>query len=199
MGLLDLVEPEMRIARENSANASGEFIMLAVAALMNGRYQDALRIWKESGQPLSGWYAAHALFHTGDTERSLALLSGTHDPSIDGMRRDAARAGILAALGRRAEAQHVLTPLLAGNYRDHHLAQLVGVAHAQLGNPTEATRWLRRAADWGFRCYPWYATDGLLKPLRQDAGFRRLLEELRISWENDKARYGSRAVVSATP
>ena len=48
----------------------------------------------------------------------------------------------------------MLYPLVARDYRDHHLAHLVGAAYAQLANPMEAVKWLRRAADWGFAPTP---------------------------------------------
>jgi hypothetical protein len=64
---------------------------------------------------------------------------------------------------------------------DHHLAYSVGAAYAQLGMIDESTAWLQRAAATGFSCGPWFARDPLLAPLRVNAGFRRLLDQLRSS------------------
>jgi len=39
--------------------------------------------------------------------------------------------------------------------------------------------WLRRAADSGFPCYPWFASDPLLTPLRDDPAYQSLLKKMR--------------------
>jgi hypothetical protein len=49
---------------------------------------------------------------------------------------------------------------------DHHVAYSTVVAYAQLGQLEEALRWLSRAVDSGFPCYPWFEQDPLLEPLR---------------------------------
>jgi len=61
---------------------------------------------------------------------------------------------------------------------DHHVASSLGAAYAQLGNLAEARRWLRTSADTGFPCWPWFASDPLLAPLRDTAEFKEWLEEL---------------------
>jgi len=50
-------------------------------------------------------------------------------------------------------------------------------------------QWLERAVTSGFPCYPWYARDPLLAPLRADPDFDRLLNELRLTSERARARY----------
>ena len=50
-------------------------------------------------------------------------------------------------------------------------------------------RWLRKAVDYGFPCYPWYARDPLLDPLRGDAEFQRFLEDVRQRTEAARKRY----------
>ncbi|MBP1607726.1 MAG: hypothetical protein H6Q08_3100, partial [Acidobacteria bacterium] len=62
--------------------------------------------------------------------------------------------------------------------------------YAQLGQPGEAVRWLRRARDTGWPCYPWYAIDPLLRPLENVDDFRSFMSEFRQSWEAARARYG---------
>ena len=73
----------------------------------------------------------------------------------------------------------------------HHVAYSIGAAHAQLGDPRTAVRWLERAAATGFPCYPWYGRDPLLAPLQSDSGFRRLLNELRVSTDRARRRYAA--------
>jgi len=72
---------------------------------------------------------------------------------------------------------------------NHHVANSLGAAYAQLRQHEEALRWLRRAADTGLPCYPWYARDPLLDPLRGDAQFQRFLEDVRKRTEAARKRY----------
>jgi len=76
--------------------------------------------------------------------------------------------------------------LLAGVRR---VADSLGTAHAELGRPREAVTWLRTAADGGFPCYPWFATDPLLEPIRRDPGYQQFITELRARFETTRARY----------
>jgi hypothetical protein len=72
---------------------------------------------------------------------------------------------------------------------DHHVAYSIGVAYAQLRDPANAVRWLRTAAETGFRCYPWYTRDPLLAPIRSDATYRAFEDELKQQWERARALY----------
>jgi hypothetical protein len=69
---------------------------------------------------------------------------------------------------------------------DHHVAYSLGAAFAQLGQADESIAWLQRAADTGFPCYPWFARDTLLTPVRQHPSFVRLLENLRGAFERQR-------------
>jgi hypothetical protein len=53
-------------------------------------------------------------------------------------------------------------------------------------------KWLAEAARTGLPCYPWYARDPLLDPLRNDAQFQQFLGEQRSTWRAYAARYGSK-------
>jgi tetratricopeptide (TPR) repeat protein len=108
---------------------------------------------------------------------------------------------LLAALrgdaeGARREAQATTENERAfGHF--HHAQYDLGCVFALLGEPDEALRWLRAAADNGFPCAPQYAGDPLLRSLRgdprfaaflngledQQAAYRRLYDELRAASE----------------
>lgn len=94
-----------------------------------------------------------------------------------------------ARRGDRAKAEDFIARVAAGNYLDHHVAYSVGAAYAQLRNPVQARRWLERAVNTGFSCYPWYARDALLDPVRGDPGVRQFMDRLEQSWEDAKVRY----------
>jgi serine/threonine-protein kinase len=184
MGLLDLVAKEVRSAKENNPSANVGDGLSSATALWDGRYADAVGT--------EGAYSAHAFFYLNQPERAISMLTKWHTPTVNGRRADAGRACFLAALGRKAEAQELLTTITSTTYKDHHLAYSIGAALAQLGNMPEAIRWLRKAVDEGFVCYPWYARDPMLKPLSGDAEFQRMMQQMRATWEQNKARYGSK-------
>jgi hypothetical protein len=58
-----------------------------------------------------------------------------------------------------------------------------------LGQPEQAASWLTKAMETGFPCYPWFERDPLLDPVRQDPRVRRVLTQVRQSWEAAKSRY----------
>ena len=85
----------------------------------------------------------------------------------------------MAAQGEGRGARLLIDRVLAGEYRDHHVAYSLGASFAQLGDEDEAIKWLRTAADTGFPCVPFFERDPLLEPLRQRAQFAELLAYVR--------------------
>jgi hypothetical protein len=88
-----------------------------------------------------------------------------------------------AAIGMHNEAQAHIVDIMRGSELDHHVAYSVGAALAQLGDVNASLRWLTRAADTGFPCYPWFERDSLLDPLRKHPQFVELLGRLRTAHE----------------
>ena len=104
-------------------------------------------------------------------------------------RAHATLASFLAARKERAQAEAQLRKVSENSYMDHHVAYALGAAYTQLGDHTKAREWLARAADTGLPCYPWYARDPLLEPLRADREFQSFMTGLQKRWESAKARY----------
>jgi len=71
------------------------------------------------------------------------------------------------------------------------VAYSLGTAYAQLARPGEAVTWLRTAADGGFPCFPWFAADPLLEPIRRDLGYLQFIADLRARFDQARARYSS--------
>jgi Tfp pilus assembly protein PilF len=132
-----------------------------------------------------------AVFYQGDHARSEALLERAirTDSAPMVARNGAALASVLAARGKRARAEKLIDTVLAGPYKDHHVYNSLGAAYAQLGQPDQALRWLRKAVDTGLPCHPWYARDPLLDPLRGDPKFKRFLEDVGKITEEARRRY----------
>ena len=198
LGLLDLVSPEMRAAHENNPGPNTEDVgVLAAAALWDGRFRDVEDVVRRAqgvGAVLKpDLYLAQAWFHLGRIAPAEAMAADLHADTAGGKVADAVRASFLAARGQRRAAEQLLSSATARELKSHHLDYAVAETYAQLGNQAQAVQWLRRAADTGFVCYPWYARDPLLKPLRLDPAFERFEQELRKSWEAAKIRFGSHA------
>ena len=123
--------------------------------------------------------------------RAEAMLSELHASTVSGRSADAVRASFLAADGHKTEAGELLRTVVSADVKEHHGNYSIGATYAQLGDHASALRWLKRSASEGFVCYPWYARDPLLNPLRHDPEFRQLLQDLRNNWEAAKARFRS--------
>jgi thioredoxin-like negative regulator of GroEL len=145
---------------------------------------------KRTNAPAIQQYLGLASFYRGDRQRAQEILAGVRRP--DGQpdtRSQASLAGVLAASGRRADAEKSIRAVIDSGYMDHHVAYALGAAQAQLGRPTDAVKWLRAAADTGFACYQWMERDTLLDPIRADQGFQALLAVLRADYASSRTRY----------
>jgi DNA-binding winged helix-turn-helix (wHTH) protein/Tfp pilus assembly protein PilF len=61
----------------------------------------------------------------------------------------------------------------------HHAAYFAASAWARMGRAQEAVESLREAAETGFPCYPLFARDTNLDPIRQDPGFQAFLADMQ--------------------
>ncbi|PYR63416.1 MAG: hypothetical protein DMF91_03540 [Acidobacteria bacterium] len=197
LGLFDAIERELQEGLANNPDNRVEPMRVrGVTALFSGRFSEAAGLLQEvdrlSRVPRSEWYLAQALYYAGERERAETLLEKvSRSSSASGVARaQATLASLLAARGQRGEAQKLLQTTTDGGYMDHHVAYSVGATYAQLGRRGEALRWLRDASNSGFPCYPWFARDPLLQPLRAESDFQQFLEELRRSVDAARERYG---------
>ena len=198
LGLLEAADRDLREGLEVNTENRNRIELLrtqAIVALLNGEYARASSLLEEAqrlnGKPLFDVYLAQAHYYQGGASHAEELLGELRRSSSASAvaRAQAALASFLAARGSRTKAEESLHAVIAGGYMDHHAAYSVGAAYAQLGQRSEALLWLRKAADTGFPCYPWYARDPLLQPLGGDLEFQRFMAGLQKSWESAKARY----------
>jgi serine/threonine protein kinase/tetratricopeptide (TPR) repeat protein len=163
-------------------------------ALLEGNFEDAVLLLDEAlglSRSAAEWWLTQAYYYTGRRDHAEVMLQAlAMSPTAQSMRRSQATlASFLAARGERARARQLIDEVTGGTYMDHHVAYSLGAAHSQLGQPAEARRWLAQAAETGFPCYPWYARDPLLNPLRHDPAFQAFLAGLREKWNATRARY----------
>lgn len=169
---------------------------LETVALAAGRYVEAIALFQDvqrlSDRPVADLWLAQAYFYAGNValaERLAAALVA-RGSGASASRASAALASFLAYRGDRERAFE-LVRRAEGGLVDHHVAYSLGAAHAQLRQPGEAVRWLRTAVLTGFPCYPWFARDPLLDPIRGEAAFRALLTELKVAWQRERDRFAA--------
>jgi TolB-like protein len=195
VGLLDeaLEEVEKELAI-NPGSWAG--LRTGQALLYQGKAAEALRVLRgipvEVNPAIVGFHSGLALFQLGRIEEAAAegerILASYPDDS----------SGILAALqamtsaasGDAAAAEAKIRIAIekgAGFGHFHHTAYGIGSAYALMHRPRESVHWLETAAQVGFPCYPLFANDRTLDPIRGDREFEQLLSRLKGEWERRKA------------
>jgi DNA-binding winged helix-turn-helix (wHTH) protein/TolB-like protein len=161
----------------------------AIIALWSGDYLPARVHFDEVSRmgdvSMGGTYLALSYYHSGNVDQGLKVLHSLAEASSasTASRAGAVLASILASREQLAESRLHLERVLKREYRDHHVAYNLGTAYAQLGDATEAIRWLRTAADTGLPCPILFERDPLLEPLRTESKFGELLAYVRAKRE----------------
>lgn len=152
--------------------------------LYRGLYDEAMReIDKgaeiEPNHPMIRIFRSAILFYRGDKAEGIKLMEEVlrENKEMDGIR--SLYAIYLANVGRRDEASEQLTEKARGLAKaDHDMAYWMTSANAQLGNLDEAFYWMERAIKLGNENKPWYETDKMLAPLREDPRFAEILNKI---------------------
>jgi DNA-binding winged helix-turn-helix (wHTH) protein/TolB-like protein len=193
LGLFDEAASEGRAAARLNPGHSVEAERLEVALqLFEGHFDQAIRL----AEPLIGHldfsavpqYLGLARYYAGDPAASRAMLGSVMRRGAPDTRAQASLASIEAATGMESAARSRIAAILRGADLDHHVAYSLGAAFAQLRDPGASLTWLERAAETGFPCYPWFARDPLLDPLRSTPRFVQLLGRLETAHEGARRR-----------
>lgn len=98
-----------------------------------------------------------------------------------------AELALLRALqGKHAEAQEIVPRVLAlvqKNRSYHHFTYTIARVYALGGMAAEAAKWLDETVQWGFPCYPMFAQDDFLDPVRESPELRVVLTNLKARWD----------------
>jgi TolB-like protein len=194
LGLFDAAHAaaSKAIALNPEGNVETHRLFIALS-LFRGRFEEAAKGAEElvsrSDAPVIRMYLGQANFYLGKQQEAADLLAGVRRGNEPDIRSQAALAAVLAATRQADAAQKVVSQVERSESIDHHVAYSLGTALAQLARPREAVKWLRVAADGGFPCYPWFAADPLLEPVRRDLAYQQLLSELQGRFEAARARY----------
>ena len=196
LGLFDNMADEALASRRINPLGNVEIARLEVAAsLFAGSYaqarDQALAMLARTDAPVIRNYLGLAQHYAGDTTSARTTLAGVQRGGRPDVRSQAALAGVEAAAGDKAAARARIVAIERGPYMDHHVAASLAAAWAQLGDPQASVTWMERAAASGFACYPWFARDPLLDPVRNDPAVIQLLERLRREHDREAARYAA--------
>jgi len=183
LGLFDQARDEGRRARALNPSPPVEMTRLEVAIdLFDGNFaaaaDRAADLLQRTDAPVVRHYLGLARFYLGNPAEARDMLASAVLGGQPDVRAQASLASIEAVGGLRTEARARALAIERGPYMDHHVAYSLGAAWAQLGDPTAGIRWLKQAADTGFPCYPWFARDPLLEPLRRESAYKELMARL---------------------
>jgi eukaryotic-like serine/threonine-protein kinase len=192
IGLLDDAMREVHEAmRLNPANTLAHF-REGVVFLYKGLYDDALNVFRHTPdgfQPsLLAFQSADALFHLGRKDDARATLDAyirANPEDIGGMNN-----AMLAVLAADRRDLPLMSSLISkaqekgkGFGHFHHTAFTIARAYALVGQAPEAVKWLEQTAADGYPCYPVFAQDSALDPIRRDVAFQQFLSVQHARWE----------------
>ena len=158
----------------------------AQALLWMGKDEDALAILLSIPGPvlpeLVEANSAFALLRLGRREEAwvqlrLALRKYPNDPSgaLPGLE------AMLLAESEPLKAQELIEKVAKRKAVNpaHHAAYFAACAWARMRRAQEAVQYLREASETGFPCYPLFAHDPNLDPIRQDPRFQAFLADMQ--------------------
>jgi TolB-like protein/Flp pilus assembly protein TadD len=196
LGLLDKAVDEFRKALSIDPGNYGATRRIGLALVYQGRYEDGLSLIRQvppqSNQSLWNYQVAWALLYLGRNEEATTLIERylRAHPEDRGGVVTSTRAILFAKTGdaRRAE-EDVRTAIQKGKgfVHFHHTAYNIASVYALLNQPARAVYWLRHAAESGWPCYPYFASDPNLDHIRSDADVVAFMKELKSQWEHYRA------------
>jgi serine/threonine protein kinase len=196
IGLLDWSAEEIHKGLNKSEQNKVEALRTqGIVALMSGKYPESIRKLEEvrrlSDTPISDPYLGLAYYYNQEHQKAIDTLKdlANSKSASASARAKSALASFYAATDKKQEAQELIDSVITANFVDHHVAYSIGAAFAQLGQKDKALDWLGRAVDSGFPCYPMYANDPLLQPLKTDQGFQHFLQNLSTTMQSARTRY----------
>lgn len=133
----------------------------------------------EPNHPMVRIFRSSVLFYSGKKDEAIKLMAEVleNNPQMDGIRP--MMAIFLAHTGKKDEARAQLTEEAKSLAKaDHDMAYWISSASAQLGEIDQAFYWLERAIKLGNENKPWFESDRMLAPLRQDPRFQELMNKI---------------------
>jgi len=169
---------------------------LGIIQIYRGEYEQGLATIRQAGPEtnpaLWSYQVAWALLYLGRQSEAALFMEQylrAHPEDVGGLMRST-RAILRAQLGDAAGAEADIRRAIVsgrGFVHFHHAAYNIASTYAMLGRAGPAVVWLRRAADDGWPCYPYFANDPNLDAIKQDPRYVTFMEELKARWERYQA------------
>jgi len=140
----------------------------------------------EPDNPIYSFYLGHILIWRGREEEAYHIAVNMNRLDPDGGMGQALKFITSAITGRTDEAINAVTPSTKQwIWMDFHLPWLMAEGNSILREKNEAIRWLERAVEKGFFNYPMLnEKDPLLNNIRNEPGFKDLMNKIKHKWEN---------------
>ena len=137
---------------------------------------------------LWGMQYAYALFQLDRKEDAAMRVREflKQCPEDSGGNLTAMQALLAAAAGDRVLAEQKIQHAIQigeGYQHFHHTAYIIGAAYAVMNQPEPAVRFLQKAAEEGFPCYPMFERDRNLNNLRSNPHFVQFLTDSKKQWD----------------
>ena len=198
IGLLDQGLDAAQKAVAISPNNSLARLRVGVMFNYQFKFEEALGVFntvpKEDSPSNWAYQTGWALFQSGKKDQARALVREylTKYPDDVGGAVTSLEAILLADAGEERQAEERIERAAEigkdfGHF--HHTAYYIASAYALMNRPEMALKWLKRAAEDGFPCYPLFEKDPALDHLRKDERFIAFMAELKPRWEGYQSEF----------
>jgi tetratricopeptide (TPR) repeat protein len=183
----------------NPTNTAAQF-RIGQTLLFQGKYEQALTAFRsipKEANPRVGYHRAMAELHLGRREAAAAIAEeffAAYPEDADGGLLTCFQAMLAAQAGDKKQAESKIRSAIEkgeGFGHFHHTAYGIACAYSLMKKIEPAMKWLQRAADDGFPCYPLFERDPFLDNLRKDPRSIDLMAKLKKQWEYYQTRLSS--------
>lgn len=139
------------------------------------------------------FYRGLGYYYTGDETRAAVFFERANQLDSAPIISQIGMAFRLKIAGKERDGLELLRAaerkIEAGGASDGEINYKLAQAYAVLNDMASALRLLRRSVSQGFFCYPYFASDPLLKNLRAENEFNAILEQARQRHEDFKRKF----------
>jgi TolB-like protein/Flp pilus assembly protein TadD/tRNA A-37 threonylcarbamoyl transferase component Bud32 len=182
MGRHDEAYAEIERARQISPQSAVIATAVANVLFLAGKFDEAVKQCRKALELDPGAVAAHTVLRwayelKGMHNEALAAFEQERSFAGDTPTTHAKRAHVLAAIGKREEAQAILNEIISKRNQNWVTAYEIAIIYTWLGDFDNAFRWLAQAEREHAVGFTFVRVDPHLARLRSDPRFRDLLRE----------------------
>ncbi|HXS02428.1 MAG TPA: protein kinase [Pyrinomonadaceae bacterium] len=182
MGRHDEAYAEIERARQISPQSAVIATAVSNVLFLAGKFDDAVAQCKKSLELDAGAVAAHTILRwayelKGMHNEAMAAFEQERSFAGDTPTTHAKRAHVLAAIGKREEAQAILNEIISKRHQNWVTAYEIAIIYTWLGDFDNAFRWLAQAEREHAVGFTFVRVDPHLAKLRTDPRFADLMRE----------------------